>query len=125
MSLDVYLYGKPEVVECTCPDCGHIHTKENRPRLFDYNITHNLGEMAEYAGLYGYLWEPDSHNITKASDLIEPLKNGLKELERFPATYSALNPENGWGDYNGLVKFVKAYLQECEANPEATIEVSR
>lgn len=35
------------------------------------------------------------------------------------------NPENGWGDYDGLVRFVWEYLDACIEYPDADVEVSR
>lgn len=32
---------------------------------------------------------------------------------------------NGWGDYDGLVSFVRHYLAACRQWPEAMVEVSR
>ena len=125
MSLDVYLNSKPKIVECKCDTCGHVHQIESRDVVFNWNITHNLGEMAEAAKLYDALWRPENLNITVASELIPILTKGLDELECFPETYSKFNPTNGWGDYKGFVKFVKEYLQACIDNPEAEIEVCR
>lgn len=107
MSLDVYL----EEVRKTV--------------IYDRNITHNLNKMAAAAGIYKHLWRPDEIEITKAGQLIEPLREGLKRLRDDPEKYKAFNPDNGWGDYEGLVNFVSEYLSECEENPNATVRVSR
>lgn len=93
--------------------------------VFDYNITHNLGKMAEAAGIYQHLWRPEELNITKASELIEPLKTGLELLKSDPLRFEEFNPENGWGDYRGLVEFVEKYLAACIEYPEAEISISR
>ena len=107
MSLDVYL------------------TAIRPTTVFEYNITHNLGKMASEAGIYKHLWRPDELGITKAEELIIPLSEGLSRLEKDPEQFRKYNPENGWGNYDGLVNFVKSYLVACRENPEATIEVSR
>ena len=93
--------------------------------VFDYNITHNLGEMADKAGLYLYLWRPEILNISVAKDLIEPLKEGLGKLLDNPEYYKTFNPENGWGNFEGLLRFVAAYLNACIDYPQAEISVSR
>jgi hypothetical protein len=36
--------------------------------VFDYNITHNLGEMAKAAGIYMELWRPEEIGIIKANN---------------------------------------------------------
>jgi hypothetical protein len=93
--------------------------------VFWANITHNLGGMADEAWIYHCLWRPDEVGLTKAAQLIEPLREGLNRLRAEPAKYKALNPKNGWGDYDGLVRFVTEYLEACEKYPNAKVEVSR
>lgn len=93
--------------------------------VFSANITHNLGRMADEAGLYTCLWRPEKCGITTAADLIGPLTCGLGLLRNDPQTFKTLNPPNGWGDYDGLVRFVEDYLAACIAYPEAEVSVSR
>jgi len=89
------------------------------------NITHNLGTMAEAAGIYKHLWRPEDIGITTARQLIEPLRAGLELLRSDPERFKKLNPANGWGDYEGLVEFVERYLLACETFPEADVHASR
>ena len=107
MSLDVYL---TEVRETT---------------IYDHNITHNLNKMADEAGIYKHLWRPEEIEITKAAQLIEPLREGLSLLLSDPERFKKFDPENKWGDYDGLVNFVREYLAACEENPNASVSVSR
>ena len=93
--------------------------------VFDYNVTHNLNKMADAAGIYKHLWRPEELGIKKAEELIKPLEEGLSLLLSDPERFKKFNPPNGWGDYDGLVKFVSEYLNACRENPDATIEVSR
>lgn len=110
MSLDVWMTST-KLVELT---------------VFEYNITHNLNKMADAAGIYKELWRPDEIGITHAHQLIEPLTKGLAKLKSDPKKYKAhYNPSNGWGNYEGLVKFVESYLKAARANPNAKIGVSR
>jgi len=89
------------------------------------NITHNLNLMAEEAGIYRELWRPDEINIEYAHQLIEPLSKGLEKLKSDPEYYKQFNPENGWGDYNNLVKFVTEYLRNCILFPGSSVSVDR
>lgn len=89
------------------------------------NITHNLGRMAGECGLYKPLWRPDEEGFTTAAQLIEPLREGLAVLRFDRERLIAFNPENGWGDYDGLLRFTEGYLAACEEHPEAEIRVSR
>ena len=107
MSLDVYL---TEVRETT---------------IYDRNITHNLNKMADEAGIYKHLWRPEEIEITKAAQLIEPLREGLSLLLSDPERFKKFDPENKWGDYDGLVNFVREYLAACEENPNASVSVRR
>ena len=101
-------------------------TKESETReVHSGNITHNLGDMADAAGIYTHLWRPEELGITKAGQLIAPLKEGLERLLATPEQFKALNPANGWGSYDGLVEFVTEYLTACEAHPDSIVSVSR
>ena len=110
MSLDVYL---------------RIKTQKSEVTVYHDNITHNLGKMAGEAGLYKVLWRPDENGYKRAEQIIPVLRDGLALLGSDPQRLLAFNPENGWGDYYGLVDFVKEYLEACEEFPEAVIDVSR
>jgi len=96
-----------------------------RTEVYDANITHNLTGMAEAAGIYKHLWRPEEIGVTKAEQLIEPLREGLAKLESDPSKYEAFNSPTGWGKYEHFVPFVRKYLEACEANPDAEISVSR
>lgn len=93
--------------------------------VYSANITHNLNKMASEAGIYKHLWRPDEINITKASQLVTPLKMGLAVLETDPERFKEFNPSNGWGTYEGLVEFTRNYLGACEQYPEAQVSVWR
>jgi len=93
--------------------------------VWQRNITHNLNTMAEKAGLYKVMWRPEEIGVSKAKQAIVLLEEGLGKLEERPDYYKRFNPDNGWGDYEGLVDFVEDYLMACRNHPEATIRVSR
>lgn len=107
MSLDVYL------------------TAVRPTEVYSANITHNLGAMAKEAGIYKHLWRPDEIGVTKAAQLIEPLRAGLALLQSDEARFRPFDAPNGWGRYEHLVPFVAEYLAACEANPDADVHVSR
>lgn len=93
--------------------------------VFERNITHNLTEMADKAGIYKCIWRPEELGITKAGDLIILLETGLEKLKSDPEYYRTFNPPNGWGSYEGFVCAVGEYLQACKDNPDAEIGVWR
>ena len=110
MSLDVYL---------------NAETGGDLVTAFEANITHNLNSMAGAAGIYECMWRPEEVGITTARDLIKPLADGLAWLRANPRLARKHNPENGWGDYEGLVEFVSEYLAACRRYPDTTVSVSR
>jgi len=123
MSLDVYLtlQDKPR----PCPHCGGTGTVSGVQEVYSANITHNLNRMAEETGIYEHLWRPEEIGITKAAQLIEPLRAGLKLLESDPVRFEKFNSPNGWGLYEHFVPFVRNYLRACEENPDSIVRVSR
>jgi len=113
MSLDVSLYIKVDT------GGNELHQVE----LFDANITHNLGNMANAAGLYDALWCPDESG--RAGDILPALVNGYNELKNNPNKYKKLDPDNGWGTYDGLLSFVESYMAACDKHPSACIWISK
>ena len=99
--------------------------------VYEGNITHNLGKMAEAVGLdngltlYDVLWRPDEHELKFARDISELLDEGWNTLLSDPEYYRKFNPENGWGSYDGLCDFVYKYRNACWDNPDAELRVSR
>ena len=93
--------------------------------VYTRNITHNLNAMASEAGIYKHLWRPDEIEVTKAAQLIEPLRAGLALLISDPERFRKFDAPNGWGRYEHFVEFVKEYLAACEANPDADVEADR
>jgi hypothetical protein len=103
--------------------------------IYSNNITHNLGKMASAVALdrgmnpeltlYDVLWRPDEHGFSRALDITDLLDQAVAIMERDCDRLRELNPANGWGDYDGLVRFVRDYLAACEANPQAVIEICR
>jgi hypothetical protein len=99
--------------------------------IFSMNITHNLGKMAGEVKLsngktlYDVVWRPDEHGYYTAEDISELLDEGWNILLAFPEKYKAYNPDNGWGEYNGLCEFVYQYRNACWETPDAELRISR
>ena len=110
MSLDFYLQYEADGNEIT---------------VFDRNITHNLWNMADKAGIYEALWRPEEIKAVYARDVVERLEAGLEDLNKRPKYYEKFNAENGWGLYEHFVPFVGAVLEACKKYPSAKIYVSR
>lgn len=103
-----------------------VHLTKIRPvHVYSANITHNLVDMAEAAGIYACMWRPEECGITKASQLIGLLTAGLEKLRSDPERFKQFDAPNGWGKYENFVPFVAEYLAACIENPEAVVSVSR
>jgi hypothetical protein len=124
MSLDVSLVvGDARLVPCEhCGGTGKIN--EEPGEVWEGNVTHNLTEMADAAGIYEAIWRPERLGITKAKQLIEPLTVGLAVLEADPPAFRKHNAPNGWGMYEHFVTFVKRYLTACIEHPDASVRAS-
>jgi hypothetical protein len=114
----------------------HQDAKYNT-EVYEANITHNLGKMAGKVScfilqkreekpkeitLYDILW----HGSGQSGLVIAPmLEVGLHELKENREIYEEYNPENGWGDYEKLVKFTQELLFACKEFPETTLYCHR
>ena len=96
-----------------------------RTYVFDINITHNLGQMAEVAGIYKHLWRPEELGIRRAGELVEPLKAGLALLKSDPERFKAYDAKNGWGIYDDFISWLEDYIVACEKYSDAEIEISK
>jgi len=123
MSLDVSLRTGP--TEHHCHECNGTGVIKEYEYLFEANITHNLIIMASEAGIYKHLWRPEELGITKAKELIEPLRHGLELMRSDRARFEAFDSPNGWGLYVNFLPWIEKYLKACEEYPDATIRVSR
>lgn len=112
----------PEQVLDRWTDAKVKEVEHETTEVYADNITHNLNKMAEECGLYEPLWRP---SVSKAKELITKLEKGIKKLKENPDKFKKFNPENGWGNYEGLLRFAENYLQACINNPETEIKVWR
>ncbi len=99
MSLSIYVEYK------TCPHCGRSDDQQ-----YDLNITHNLGKMAEEAGIYKVMWL-DKPSTTQ--EILPVLVDGYLKLKNDPDKFKKFNPDNGWGSYEALVEFVEKFMKAC------------
>jgi hypothetical protein len=107
MSLDVYL-------KVTMPTT-----------VWEDNITHNLREMAQEAGIYMHVWRPEEIGITHAHQLIAPLEAAAELMRKDPARFEKHNPPNGWGSFTGFRVWLYGYIAACKQYPHAEVHASR
>ena len=104
MSLDISITAKREV------------------EIFESNITYNLAPMYykcidEEKGLK----KLDNMSCKEALPIIN---NAITDLLNNADEYRKLNPENGWGSYEGLLTALQEMRNCCENNPDGIINVS-
>ena len=100
-----------------------------------FNITHNLGLMADHCKLYEPLWRPyrlfniseddEYDTVILAKDIIEYVKTGLDILRKDKKNLLQYEPDNGWGSYQGLLDFTERYLECLTKHKNAKIRISR
>jgi hypothetical protein len=84
------------------------------------NMTSNVAPMWRLAGadLAHFAGMP-------AVECIPDLRKAIAKMEDDPAPYRALNPRNGWGDYESCLGYLRALLADFLNHPKATVKVSR
>jgi len=107
MSLDLSFYQVREVCE------------EN------FNITHNLGQMADSLGVYKMLWHPEEFPNNTAKDILPKINQAIFELKSNPKQYKQYEASNGWGTIDGFLNFLEMVRSACERYPNARLESSR
>lgn len=99
------------------------------------NITHNLGIMAQHipvkfgdkdTTLYYACWRPEEIGAKTVGDILPMIIQGIHYMIDHRRELVQYNPENGWGTYEGFMKFLLNYKQACEDNdPDCEITTSR
>lgn len=87
-----------------------------------FNATHNLTEMWTEAGCFDALYNSDG---IKAKHIRPFLEKGLKLMIIKSDSFKKLNPENGWGSYEGAVKFLENVINACLENKESRVHISK
>lgn len=122
MSWDADLWSGTEVCRCQSDMCPHKLLKE-------WNYTHNCNGMAnavldadyEQVPVFTEVFGKGRTSWWKRLDgLAGPdgaalLDHIIKGLEAEPDRFRAMNPENGWGDYDS---FVKVLIDMRDSVPE-------
>jgi hypothetical protein len=88
--------------------------------LFWRNYTSNCAPMWRAAG--ADLADMDGKPASQCGSVIGL---AVQVMKNEPARFKAMNPPNGWGDYDSCIEFLAAIADACERDPEATVQVSR
>ena len=88
------------------------------------DVTYNLSPMfclaLEKHGCEGGLRDLDGERCETAEGVIDA---ALVAMKANPALFKALDPPNGWGDYDGAVEFLNKLRERCLEHPKATVLV--
>jgi len=95
-------------------------THEDTPGNFIGNITYNVDQM--YNKAFGEYWR-DVINNKVANDVLELMNKAIDNMERSPNDYKKLEPDNGWGDYDTALTFLKEFYDECKTYPKMLIYI--
>ncbi len=119
MSLSVYI------------NYSNIPESDNDEEYWSANITHNLGIMARQipvgsTSLYMAVWRPEEiFRYPTTNVMLTFLVKGINYMVCHRKELLPYEPDNGWGTYDGFMKFLLDYKQACEDNPDCLIEVYR
>lgn len=86
------------------------------------NITHNLIEMFEAAGIYDALYMSEGKT---ASNVLPKLKSALIDMKARPEFYKQFDSPNGWGLYVNAVPWLEDLIAGLEISPKAKIHVDK
>lgn len=84
------------------------------------NYTTNVAPMWRTA-LGHPLYELHGRN---AADAVPVLDTAIAAMQANPDGYRAMNPSNGWGDYDGALDYLQRLRAGCAAHPKTSIYVS-
>lgn len=89
--------------------------------VYEDNITYNLAPMYyKCIDINGGL---KALNGMKCKNAVPVLNRAIDDLIENKEEYEKLNPENGWGSYEGLLKSLKNLRIACLENPSGKVEV--
>ena len=89
--------------------------------VYEDNITYNLAPMYyKCIDINGGL---KALNGMKCKNAIPVLNRAIDDLIENKEEYEKLNPENGWGSYEGLLKSLKSLRIACLENPSGKVEI--
>lgn len=103
MSWDIILKAKREVI------------------LFETNITYNLSDM--YYKCIDKKLGLKRLNGLSSKEALPILKRAIEDMIKNKEEYEKLNPSNGWGSYDGLLRDLRNLEKSCEQIPDGVIEI--
>lgn len=109
MSYDVYVQ---------FPKCDHCGVQRDSIGIGNY--TSNVGPMWRAVQDNGLMHVQDM-SCPDAAKVIESMIAGMVDRRD---ELTAMNPPNGWGNYDGALNYLRKILEACNENLTGTIYVS-
>ena len=105
-----------DLVADVCKHCGR-----GGESVYERNYTYNVSPMFYEAMGEGGIRQLDG--LTGA-ECLEILDSGIEAMAADPDKYRALNPPNGWGDYDSALQMLREMRAACVEYPEAGMRIS-
>lgn len=113
MSADVWIQHKP------CSHCGRGDSPDGHNEADRLNITYNLSKMLAAAGFCGWQILREMPARIAGSHILTVLDHMREDEDH----WRAMNPPNGWGDYDTCLQIrMRHWAERCvAAGMDATI----
>ena len=105
-----------------CPSCGHeIPWPDDGFEECSSNYTYNVSQM-----FYDAFGGEGIRALSgmRGREAATWLKGGIDRMALSPEHYMAMNPKNGWGNYEGALQLLRELREWAERYPEAIFKVS-
>lgn len=89
-----------------------------------------LAEIGNYTSNVWLMWaDALGHSLAdlaekNAGESLPAIQRAVADMEANPARYEAMNPPNGWGNYEGALDYLRSLRDACAEHPKATIRIS-
>lgn len=89
------------------------------------NYTWNCRPMFEAAAADKYPEIQSPHDLIgkTGAEALPILAHIVSRMEADPATYEAMNPDNGWGSYKTWLPFLRKWRDACAEHPATIVNV--
>jgi hypothetical protein len=97
------------------------HSVEQSLELYDRNVTYNLSPMFYKA----FDLEDGIRGLDKmlCSEAAPHIEEAIRRMTTDKDEYVKLNPENGWGTYDGAMEFLNEWFDAVREHPKARVYV--
>ena len=89
--------------------------------IYETNITYNLSAMY-YKAIDKDLGLKKLEGMT-CKEALPIIDKAIKDMVSNREEYEKLNPSNGWGTYEGLLKDFRDMRNVCEENPDGIFDI--